>query len=152
MVIKVLSSLKVHKTPGLDEMHYKILKELQEEIADGLTINFNKSLTSKASPSVWKKARVGAIYKTKNTNLAGNYKPLSLTSIVCKLMETVVRDHVVECMKSENLFLNRQYGFISGRSTTLQLIAVLDASIEAIDGNYCWALRRRHMFGPSQSI
>ena len=136
MVTKVLSSLKVDKSPGLDEMHPKILKELQEEIADGLTIIFNKSLTSKEIPSVWKKARVVAIYKKKNKNLACNYRPVSLTSIVCKVMETVVRDHIVEYMKSENLFSNRQYGFISGRSTTLQLLAVLDAWTEAIDAGH----------------
>ena len=57
MVNKVLSSLKVDKSPGLDKMHHKI----QEEIADGLTIIFNKSLTSKEIPSVWKKAREVAI-------------------------------------------------------------------------------------------
>ena len=51
-------------------------------------------------------------------------------------METVVRDHIVEYMKSENLFSNRQYGFISGRSTTLQLLAVLDAWTEAIDAGH----------------
>ena len=65
MVTKVFSSLKVDKSPGLDEMHPKKLKELQEEIADGLTIIFNKSLTSKEIPIVWKKARVVAIYKKK---------------------------------------------------------------------------------------
>ena len=102
-VITVLSSLKVDKSPGLDEMLPKILKELQEEIADGLTIIF-KSLRSKEFPSVWKKTRVVAIYTKKNKNLACNHRPVSLTSILCKVMETVVRDHIVEYMKSENVF------------------------------------------------
>ena len=51
-------------------------------------------------------------------------------------METVVRDHIVEYMNSENLFSIRQYGFMSGRSTTLQLLAVLDAWTEAIDAGH----------------
>ena len=55
MVTKVLSCPKVHKSPGLDKMLLKKLKELQEEIANGLTIIFNKSLTNKEIPSVWKK-------------------------------------------------------------------------------------------------
>ena len=55
---------------------------------------FNKSLAIEEIPSVWKKARVLAIYKRKNKNLDGNYRPVSLASIVCKVMETVVRDHI----------------------------------------------------------
>ena len=80
--------------------------------------------------------RVVAIYKKKNKNLACNYRPKSLISIVCKVMETVARDHIVKYMKTENLFLNRQYEFKSGRSTTLQLLAVLDAWTEAIDSGH----------------
>ena len=51
-------------------------------------------------------------------------------------METLVRDHMVEYMKQENLFSDRQYGFISGRSTSLQLLSVLDAWTEAIEAGY----------------
>ena len=136
MVTKVLNKLKVDKSPGLDQLHPKILKELADKIADGLAIIFNKSLRSKQIPSIWKKARVTAIYKKKNKKLACNYRPVSLTSIVCKVMETLVRDHMVEYMKGENLFSDRQYGFISGRSTTLQLLAVLDAWTEAIEAGH----------------
>ena len=136
MVSKVLNKLKVDKSPGLDQIHPKILKELAEKIADGLAIIFNKSLMTKQVPNIWKKARVTAIYKKKNKKLACNYRPVSLTSIVCKVMETLVRDHIVEYMKRENLFSDRQYGFISGRSTTLQLLAVLDLWTEAIEAGH----------------
>ena len=136
MVAKVLKKLKIDKSPGLDQIHPIMLKELADKVADGLAILFNKSLRVKQIPNIWKKARVTAIHKKKNKKLACNYRPVSLTSIVCKVMETIVRDHIVEYMKKESLFSDRQYGFISGRSTTLQLLAVLDLWTEAIEDGY----------------
>ena len=62
-IIKVLSNLEVVKSPGLDEIHPKMPRELQAELADCLKIVFNKSLISKQSSSLSKNARVVAIYQ-----------------------------------------------------------------------------------------
>ena len=91
-----------------------------------LCIIFNLSLSRGVLPAKWKKARVSAIYKKENKKVASNYRPVSLTSIICKVMETLIRDHIVDHMKTNNLFSDKQYGFISGRSTSLQLLTVLD--------------------------
>ena len=62
---------------------------------------------------------------------------MSLTSIVAKVMEHIIRKHVVDHMARNKLFSNKQYGFMNGRSTALQLLTVLDAWTEAIeDGHY----------------
>ena len=66
--------------------------------------------------------------------MASNYRPVSLTSIVCKCLEQIVRDRIIKFMKNEGLFSNRQYGFI--RSTSLQLLKVLDKWTEALDSGY----------------
>ena len=50
----------------------------------------------------------------------GNYRPVSLTSIICKLMEKLVRNQIVSHMTKNKLFSKKQFGFISGRKTTLQ--------------------------------
>ena len=65
--------------------------------------------------------------------VAGNYRPVSLTSVVCKVMEKLIRNHIMSYMKMNNFFTNKQYGFISGRSTTLQLLEVMDKWTEALD-------------------
>ncbi len=102
-----------------------------------LQIIFNKSLQEGLLPSDWKKARISAIYKNKgDKKIAGNYRPVSLTSILCKTLEAVIRDHIIDFMKKNNLFSSKQYGFLSGRSTTLQLLAVMDAWTEALDQGY----------------
>ena len=87
-------------------------------------------------PNEWKKAQVSAIYKKGDRKLASNYRPISLTSILCKCMEGIVRDHIMDYMSRNNLFSNKQYGFLRGRSTTTQLLQVLDEWTEAIEHGY----------------
>ena len=63
-------------------------------------------------------------------NKAENCRPLSLTSIVCKLMESFVKDSIMTRMRAENLLSSKQYGFINGRSTTTQLLFYLDKCMD----------------------
>ena len=132
-ISKVLRKLKPDKSPGPDGLHPRYFKELADCINIPLCILFNFSLSNGVLPQAWKKARVSAIYKKENKKVASNYRPVSLTSIICKVMETLIRDHIVEHMKINNLFSNKQYGFISGRSTSLQLLTVLDIWTEALE-------------------
>ena len=83
-------------------------------------------------PKEWKKATISAIFKKGNRSMAGNYRPVSLTSVVGKLLEKIIREHIMKHMKVNELFSNKQFGFISGWSTSLQLLEVLDKWTEAI--------------------
>jgi hypothetical protein len=62
-----------------------------------------------------------------------NYRPVSLTSLICKTLKRIIRDHLIDHIDKNKLFSDKQYGFIKGRSTTLQLLEVLDKWTEAID-------------------
>jgi len=75
------------------------------------------------------------IYKKGLRSDPGNYRPVSLTSIVglCKLMESIIRDNVMTHFKLNNLFTNKQFGFIKGRSATLQLLQILDNWAELLE-------------------
>ena len=76
------------------------------------------------------------IFKKGSRNLAENYRPISLTSIVCKMMETLIRDRLLEHLQKEKLLSPKQHGFISGRSTVTQLLNYLDRCIQnTIDGH-----------------
>ena len=133
-VKKKLSKLKVSKSQGPDGLHPKVLKEVFEEIAWPVTAIFNVSLTSGVVPNEWKTANVTAIFKNKGKkNIAGNYRPVSLTCILCKVLESLVREHIISFMKEHGLFSNKQFGFLSGRSTTLQLLRVLDDWTKILD-------------------
>ena len=133
LVAKLLRNLNVNKSPGLDGLHPRFLRETADVLAKPLYRIFNQSLEQQRVPDEWKKGRISAIYKKGNNTLAGNYRPVSLTSIVCKIMEKTIRAHIVHHMNINKLFTDKQYGFMSGRSTSLQLLAVLDKWTEALD-------------------
>ena len=65
-------------------------------------------------------------------NVAENYRPISLTSVVCKLMEKFVKDAVLNHLIENNLLSTKQFGFVRGRSTVTQLLRYLDQCAEII--------------------
>ena len=133
MVLKQLNSLKIDKSPGPDELHPRLLKELAKSLTKPLCIIFKQSLRLKMIPKQWKKATISAIFKKGNRSMAGNYRPVRLTSVVGKLLEKIIREQIIKHMKVNELFSNKQFGFIPGRSTSLQLLEVLDKWTEATD-------------------
>ena len=130
---KRLMQLKISKAPGPDQLHPRLLKELSEEISLPLEIIFNQSLKQWCLPKIWKVGEISAIFKKGNRRVAGNYRPVSLTSIICKTLESIVREKIIQHMRDNNLFGKHQYGFIDRRSTTLQLLYILDEWREILD-------------------
>ena len=94
---------------------------------------FNLSLQCSKMPEEWKIGEIPAIFKKGNQRSPMNYRPVSLTSIVYKLLESLVREEMISHMRSNKLFSPYQYGFIDKRSTTLQLLYVVDKWTEIID-------------------
>ena len=83
-VVQRLKSLTENKPPGPDMVSPKFVKELAEDLCKPITTIFKTSLKSMKIPNEWKKAQVSAIYKKGDRKLASNYRPISLTSILCK--------------------------------------------------------------------
>lgn len=94
IVSKKLEKLKIDKSPGPDGFHPRILKELKSSIAYPLSILYSQSVQSGSIPMAWKEARISAIFKKGDKKNAGNYRPVSLTSVVCKVLEGIIRDHI----------------------------------------------------------
>ena len=93
----------------------------------------NRTLQDGILPEDWKLAHVTPIYKNKGAqNLAVNYRPVSLTSIVCKLMESILREHIINHLTNLKLLSNKQYGFLSKRSTVTQLLKYIDQCCESL--------------------
>jgi len=70
----------------------------------------------------WKPAQVVPIFKKGSASDPSNYRSISLTSTVCKILESIVKDSVLEHLTVNNLISFEQYGFLSKRSATTQLI------------------------------
>jgi len=95
-VLTKLENLKLTKSPGPDTLHPRILYEIRHEIAQPLKRLFKASYNTGMLPADWRSANITAIYKKGNKKELCNYRPVSLTSIVCKVMESIVRDFTME--------------------------------------------------------
>ena len=133
MVLQKLKKIKVNKSPGPDNIHPRVLHEISENITIPITHIYESSLRCRELPSEWKHANDSSIYKKGKKTVPQNYRPVSLTYILCKIMESIIRDHVIDHMTTNKLFGNKRFGFISGCSTTLQLLHVLTILCEILD-------------------
>ncbi len=91
VVQHALASLNPHKGQGPDSLHPAVLKAIAPLVAQPLTDLFNLSLVSAEVPDDWRSAIVCPIFKKGDREDPGNYRPVSLTSTVCKLMETALK-------------------------------------------------------------
>ena len=123
MVLKELMNLKVSKSCGPDELHPRLLTELCNHLAEPIALIFNTSMRDGRLPYDWKRAFISPIFKKGSKHLAENYRPISLTSILCK---------IIKHLMGEKLLSTKQYGFINGRSTTTQLLYYLDNCMKTI--------------------
>ena len=120
--LSVMNSMNVNKTPGPDKISPRLLKEASNELSKPLTLLFNKTLQAGKVPHEWKLANVTPIFKKGNKSLPANYRPISLTSVVCKLMETIIRDKIVKFLEANNIMKDSQHGFRNRRSCLTNLL------------------------------
>ena len=124
-IVNALKSLKVCKSPGPDGIHPRVLKELAVELALPLRRLFEKTLNDGKLPKMWKIAEVRPIFKKGKKSSPGNYRPVSLTSVVCKVFEGFFRDAMYSHLVDNKLLAIEQYGFCKGRSCISQLLSTL---------------------------
>ena len=130
-----LEKLKETKSSGPDQMHPQFLKETAKNIAEPLTKIFQESIETRNIPNTWKLANVTPLHKKGPKQQVTNYRPISLTSIICKSMEKFVKDSLMNHMESNQLFTNGQHGHRKGRSCITQLIEVMEDWTEHLDNH-----------------
>ena len=132
-VRKKLTKLKENKSSGPDGINPKILKACTESLAKPLANFYRKSLDHMELPSDWKVAEVVPIFKSGNRSEASNYRPISLTSIPCKIMESIILDKLSEHLQKLNIPNDHQHGFRKGRSCLTNLLVCLEDWTSNID-------------------
>jgi len=125
-VLEKLKSLKVDKSPGPDGWPPAVLRELSDVICVPLAIIYRKSLQSGTLPESWRIGHVVPIHKSGSQHNVANYRPISLTSVTCKVLESLIRDHILTHLLNNNLLSPHQHGFIPNRSCNTQLVSVID--------------------------
>lgn len=132
-VLKKLKDLNPNKSSGPDELHPRVLKELSDSIAKPLTLIMRRSLDEGRVPQIWKDAHVTPIFKKGKKSKSNNYRPVSLTSVVCKIFESILRDNIMDHIEVNNILSKFQHGFVPRRSCSTQLVSCLEKWTEILD-------------------
>ncbi len=136
-VAELLISLDPSKSSGVDGISAKMLRSAAYSIASSLTNLFNQSLTTGIYPKEWKLARIVPIPKSDcpGTSVTG-YRPISILSIVSKVLERHVKDTIDEFLIQTHPISDCQWGFMHHRSSVSALIAVTHDWLSALDSGH----------------
>jgi len=133
MIRTKIQNMKTSSSCGPDGISSKFLQTFQDQLSQPLSIIFNLSMSTGSVPMEWKQAHVTPIFKKGKKCEPSNYRPISLTSIPCRLMESIIKDHVMDHLLDNELIKKSQHGFIKNRSCTTNLLEFLEAVLSEID-------------------
>ena len=118
----------------MDDITNKLLRECSISLAVPLSHIFNLSLQSGCFPQSWKQAIVQPIYKRKgDRSCPQNYRPIALLPSLSKVFETFVHNQLLQYCLNQGCLPDEQYGFLPKRSTTWQLLTIVNEWHEALD-------------------
>jgi hypothetical protein len=119
-------------SPGPDELSANLLRSSRLEVCGVITFLFNLFLTIGFVPDQWKNAHITPIAKVDHPTAWSDYRPISLTSNLCKTFERVMSKLIIE--HTAHIWKkNRQHGFLPGRCTIDAIVQVLFDIGNAID-------------------
>ena len=104
-------NLNPYKSPGKDNLHPRISKELSVSLSVPLSILYTESFTQQKLPQDWKDAMIIPLYKKDQKCLTFNYRPISLTSIMCKIMESIIKDDLMSYVCNNNIITSLNMDF-----------------------------------------
>ena len=96
MVAKKIKAMKDNKSPGMDGIPPILLMETLEQSSIPFAREFNLSLKEGVVPFEWKEANIMPLFKKGSRNKSENYRPVSLTSVICKLLERLIKEYMVD--------------------------------------------------------
>ena len=132
-VCRLLKNINIHKAVGPDSIPNIILKTCADEISPGLTHIFKISIAQGKLPQDWLNANVSPVFKKGNRHLAENYRPVSLTSVSCKILEHIICRHLLVHFDRNKILSSLNHGFRSGYSCETQLLVTIEDLMQAHD-------------------
>ena len=133
-VSKLIDCLLNDTSPGPDAISSLLLKATASAISYPLSLLFNLSITSGFFPSAWKASIVVPIPKTSPpSDSPSDYRPISLLSLVYKLLEKHIANIIFAHLLSINLIPPNQFGFVPSWSTSDALTSACHLIFSSLD-------------------
>ena len=121
-VFQLLNTIDPFKATGPDSLSPKLLKELSRELSPCLTLLFKASIHQSTLPLDWKTALVMPLFKKGSKSDPSNYRPISLTSVCCKVLEHIIYSNIMSHLENLNILSDSQFGFCTKRSAEQLLL------------------------------
>jgi hypothetical protein len=127
MVTTVLKSYKANTAAGPDGIPPRILQTCAVSLSCSLSTFFNLSLATGVVPSEWKNANVIPVFKSGSRSDPRKYRPISITSAVCKALEKkIISMTVHNYLNDSNQIPNNQHGVLPRRSCNTMHMFFID--------------------------
>ena len=134
-VIRIIRDLNPAKADGYDGISIRMIKMCDVSIVIPLRIIFNKALTTGVYSDIWKRGNVVPVHRKDIKTLVKNYRPISLLPIFGKIFEKIIYNVLFEHLKTNDILVNCQSGFLPGDSCISQLLSITHDIYKAFDGN-----------------
>ena len=132
-VKKKIDAMRANAAPGPDKQCPRLLKPVSAHICTPLSTIFRKSLDEGVVPADWRSANVTPVFKKGSKASVGNYRPVSLTSVLCKVMEGLLKDVLMKHLLQNNILNASQHGFMQKKSCLTNLVEYLDVLTKLVD-------------------
>ena len=132
-IIDAISEMPNNTSSGPDSWPSELLKMCKDQLCHPLAKIFNKSMKEGVLPEDFLKANITPIFKKGSRTKAINYRPISLTSLISKILARIIRKKIISHLESHNLINDIQHGFRRGRSCISQLLDHYDTVLYALE-------------------
>ncbi|XP_065671649.1 uncharacterized protein LOC136089527 [Hydra vulgaris] len=131
-----LKGLNPNKSIGADNVSPKVLIEYAAQMTYPLTLLYNKALSEGSTPTAWTQSHVTPLFKKGSRLDAANYRPVSITSAPCKVMEKNIREQITKYLEKTSCISHNQHGFMSKKGCTSNLLESVDYITKALSKKF----------------
>jgi hypothetical protein len=128
-----IKNLRPNSAAAPDRIGANLPQSIQEEAAPALRIIYQRSMDERVLPEDWRRANVTPIFKKGAKFATGNYRPVSLTSVCCKIQESIIRDILMDHLLKKDLLHQSKHSFMACKPCTTNLLEFLGLLTSAVD-------------------
>lgn len=130
---KLLHNINSNKAQGPDGIHGKVLKNCANSLAIPLSKLFKLSYNMGYVPVEWKMANVVPVHKKGSKSEAENYRPISLTCLIAKIFERIIKEHILQLTTHQ--LDTKQHGFLAKKSCITNMVPFIDSLSISLNNN-----------------